>query len=175
MLWSPQPVFCAAKRCQSPPSAGHTIPKEGGIGASSPPVAVDSSTNGTGGLHVAMQQCDSGNDGGRNGGAGSSADVDVAEQSIAVAETYAETFSGLEPEGTEDVANAEAAAEQAFADADPEAVEAAPRQTAVIEQCVAWGGEQRVRFHITLACAGEPGMQTSLCCSCREMLTMSEL
>ena len=30
-----------------------------------------------------------------------------------------------------------------------------PRQTAVVEQCVAWGGEARVRVQITLACAGE--------------------
>lgn len=125
-------------------------------------MAVDSSTNGTGGLHVAMQQC--GSDSGRDGGAESSADAVVAEHSFAVAETYAETSAGLSPEGAEDVANAEAAAEQAFADADPDAVEPRPRQTAVIEQCVAWGGEQRVRFHITLACAGEPGTQTSLCC-----------
>lgn len=29
-----------------------------------------------------------------------------------------------------------------------------PRQTAVIEQCVAWGGERRVRFQVTFACAG---------------------
>ena len=30
-----------------------------------------------------------------------------------------------------------------------------PQQTTVIEQCVAWGGELRVRVQITLACAGE--------------------
>ena len=41
-----------------------------------------------------------------------------------------------------------------FAEASPGALVGQPRQTAVIEQCVAWGGEQRVRFQLTLAVAG---------------------
>ncbi len=37
-----------------------------------------------------------------------------------------------------------------------------PRQTTVIEQCVAWGGELRVRVQITLACAGERSVYARL-------------
>jgi hypothetical protein len=48
------------------------------------------------------------------------------------------------------------AAEAQFAEPSKGSQPQQARQTAVIEQCVAWGGERRVRFQFTLACAGSP-------------------
>lgn len=57
-------------------------------------------------------------------------------------------------EEADPAAGNDALEQQDFAEASPDSQGPRPRQTAVIEQCIAWGGEQRVRFQVTLACEG---------------------